>query len=174
MGDGDGRGRAQVLLRDVEQLRERVRRDRHSASVPLLLFGVLTAASAPVVDPRYSGPAWWAPGLEYWAVAAPLGLLLMAWWYRRQRHRTGVGGPDGWPVAALAAGALALAFAAFPHALSLALWAVAAALVVAGAVRRSWRLAAGGVAAVVLAPVVQVALLVVPGGTPTRSSAWGC
>ena len=74
---------AEELIADVDDVRLRARGDRRATSVPLITFGTLTvvdAAARTVTDPR---------GL--WLVLAPAGLVFVAWYYRRQEARTGVG-----------------------------------------------------------------------------------
>jgi 4-amino-4-deoxy-L-arabinose transferase-like glycosyltransferase len=141
---------AQVLLRDVEHLRQRARRDRHAASAPLLLAGVVTVGGAPLADT--TPLAWGWPGGWYWPVALPVAVLLLAWWYRRQRDHTGVGPRFGRLVAALAALAVALVVA-LPFAVFYLFVILAVTLLIAGAVRRSWRQASAGLAVLVLSPV---------------------
>lgn len=74
-------------LLQVERLRTVARADRRPSSVPLLVFGVLTVGYAPWAE---SWTTLWT--MLYWAIAGPVGFLLVGWWYRQRRMRIGVGG----------------------------------------------------------------------------------
>jgi hypothetical protein len=76
------------VLAETEHLRARARADSHPSSVPLLVFGLLALVGAPLADE----PVPIGLGSLYWTLAAPAGCLAIAWWYRRHRARTGVGG----------------------------------------------------------------------------------
>ena len=91
----------QAVLRDVEGVKRRARRDRRATSVPLLTFGWLTLLEAflsAVADPYRS---------LYWLIAAPAGLAFVAWYYRRHEIDSGVGTRSSsywhWALAVLAA-----------------------------------------------------------------------
>ena len=106
MAWGTGRATSPVL-RDVQRLRRRVRRDQRATSVPLLVFGLLTLGSTVVTQPTP------APGLTpatiYWLLAIPLGFSLVALIHHRRRKILGVGTPTrAWAMAALVLGALLL------------------------------------------------------------------
>ena len=92
---------------ELEIARARVRDDlahQASARVPLLLFGVLTLASALAALP--GGGEWFA---VYWLVAGPAGVLLVARHFRGLHRRVGIG-PDGRVTLALSVGMTASVF----------------------------------------------------------------
>jgi hypothetical protein len=74
----------------AQRLSARARGDRRPSSVPLLVFGLLILASAPLMNDPLS--LW---RLAFWVIAGPVGFLLVAWWYRRRRLRAGVGSGRG-------------------------------------------------------------------------------
>ncbi len=101
-----------ALLADVAALRRAARRDRHAYWFPLMMFGVLVLASAPLyVDPsgpeelrtlrrgsalaglggdlllHSSGIGW------FWLAALIGGFLVSLWWYRRHARRAGLQTP---------------------------------------------------------------------------------
>lgn len=95
------------LLKEMAALRRRTRADRHGYWFPLVLFGVLTVAAAPlyvarrVPGPVYDGEGILVPGPvyefqastgrigRYWLAALIIGGLLTVWWYRRRGRRIG-------------------------------------------------------------------------------------
>jgi hypothetical protein len=97
---------AEELLAGARTLRRRARTDRHAYWLPLLFFGLATAAAAPLyvitievpddggalslyavrTDPRIG---------SYWTVALLAGALLSVWWYRRRGNRVGIEGRVG-------------------------------------------------------------------------------
>ena len=79
---------AAETLQHIEHLRRGTRATLASFWFPLVLFGVLTLASA-VVAWRAWGPAVGA----YWAVAGPLGGAVTAAYHRRRERALGVEGP---------------------------------------------------------------------------------
>jgi hypothetical protein len=103
------------LLSDLSRLRRRTRTARHGYWFPLLLFGVLTAAAAPLYLAAASVPATsgsyqvantgpmllsgLSPGPDgfyigwYWTVALVIGFLLTVLWYRRRARQAGVRTP---------------------------------------------------------------------------------
>ena len=115
-GDGQGErpGDAADLLGEMRALRRRVRTARHAYWFPLVLFGVLTSASAPfyVLPGHPAGGGAIArsaaplpvlggfPGATvrgglgyYWLAALLAGLLLTLLWYRRNARRVGLQTP---------------------------------------------------------------------------------
>jgi hypothetical protein len=56
--------------------------------VPLLAFGALTLGYVPLAGQLT------LLSLLYWSIVAPMGFLLVAWWYRRRLVRVGVGSGD--------------------------------------------------------------------------------
>lgn len=76
------------VLAEVERLRRMARGERRASSVPLLAFGVLTLGYVPLAGQLS------LLSLVYWSVIAPVGFLLVAWWYRRRLVRVGVGAGD--------------------------------------------------------------------------------
>lgn len=121
---------AEELLADTVTLRRRAQADRRAYWFPLLLFGLATAAAAPlylermipfegspgtyyvVVDPRLD---------EYWTVVLLGGALLTAWWYQRSGRRIGIEGSVGPAVvAAVLLTMVLLVVEALP--LQIALW----------------------------------------------------
>ena len=58
---------------DFDRLRQRARADRHASSVPLLIFGLLTLGSAPLMDHLDAS-------YLYWMLATPVGFALIAGW----------------------------------------------------------------------------------------------
>jgi hypothetical protein len=83
-------GDATDALKDVERLRRLSEADRRASSVPLVVFGVLTIISAPLVS---DGLTVWS--FFYWLIAGPAGFLLIAAWFRRRRLRYGIGSGKG-------------------------------------------------------------------------------
>jgi hypothetical protein len=115
-GDGQGErpGDAADLLGEMRALRRRVRSARHAYWFPLVLFGVLTLASAPFyvlpgapagrgaiaqsADPLpvlggFPGPAVRSDLGYYWLAALLAGLLLTLLWYRWNARRVGLQTP---------------------------------------------------------------------------------
>jgi hypothetical protein len=86
------------ILSGTGRLRARARADRgNPASVPLIVFGLLTLGGALLV--------LWSGSMPhvYWAAAGPIGLWAVAVLNRRRLVRTGVGtGPTSYGWAALA------------------------------------------------------------------------
>ena len=101
-----------ALLSDLARLRRRTRAARHAYWFPLLLFGLLTCAAAPlyvaaqampgrsgsftvsntgpvILGGMASGPNGFYLGW-YWAVALTCGYLLTVLWYRRHARQAGV------------------------------------------------------------------------------------
>ncbi len=102
-------GEPERLLRELARLRRRTRSARHAYWLPLVLYGLLICAAAPLYvqrqDPRgtgvYStpGPQIQLAGLggyadgyiaAYWLFALVAGFWLTAWWYRRRGRRAGL------------------------------------------------------------------------------------
>jgi hypothetical protein len=102
------------LLADLAQLRRQTRAARHAYWFPLILFGLLTCAAAPLyvvaaAPPPASASLTSGPGPIllggmpigtasfyigwYWAVALVGGYLLTLLWYRRHAGRAGVWTP---------------------------------------------------------------------------------
>jgi hypothetical protein len=100
---------AEQLLGELDSLRRRTRSGRHGYWLPLVLYGVLICAAAPLYvqqdDPRgngiYSppGPAVQLPGLGgwadgyiaiYWLFALVGGFWLTALWYQRRARQAGL------------------------------------------------------------------------------------
>ncbi|MET7667544.1 hypothetical protein [Micromonospora luteifusca] len=113
------------LLASVAALRRRTRVARNAYWLPLLLFGLLTAAAAPLYVESVESPALRAtpdnPALTglggdflersaalgwYWLVALIGGYLLSLWWYRWHGTRVGVQTPTRAYVIAGIAGTL--------------------------------------------------------------------
>ncbi|MEU6080485.1 hypothetical protein [Streptomyces sp. NPDC047108] len=163
------------LLDQAEELRKRARADRRASSVPLIALGVIILLSAPFT---------YGAGVDevlYWYVAAPLGFVAIALWYRRRRTRTGVGSGRG----AYGVAALCLVPGTLLAYLALAYWYVAAPLgfvAVAlwyrrrrtrtgvGSGRGAYGVAAYGVAALCLISVLPLANLVLAVLTPSGHS----
>lgn len=117
-----------AMLGEVRRLRRQAREARHGYWFPLLLFGVLTCASAPfyiqpvprtgtyVVSgpflPAFGGigtPGWQRYLAYYWLSAIAVGLGLTWLWYRRRGRRAGVTTPSrGYLIASAALVILAL------------------------------------------------------------------
>jgi hypothetical protein len=116
------------LLTEMSALRRRARADRHGYWLPLLLFGVLIVAAAPlyvetwrlsdgdVVAGPNDIPAGELYSVEnggqagrYWLAALIFGGLLTVWWYRWRGRRIG---PQGAGAVAVGSAALAVAGAA--------------------------------------------------------------
>lgn len=74
------------VLRHVESVRRQARRQLDHFWFPLVVFGALTLASAPV-QWLWSGPTV----AVFWAVAGPLGGALVGWYYRSRELRLGIG-----------------------------------------------------------------------------------
>jgi hypothetical protein len=111
---GEQPGNAADLLGEMKALRRRARAARHAYWFPLVLFGLLTVASAPfyTVPDQPNGGAFAAQGAfplpvlggasgitvqgflgYYWLAALLAGLLLTLLWYRWNAHRAGVQTP---------------------------------------------------------------------------------
>ena len=74
------------ILAGTGELQAQARADRgNPASVPLIVFGLLTLVSAPL---RMAG---FPLAALFWIAAGPIGLWAVAVWNRRRRVRTGVG-----------------------------------------------------------------------------------
>ena len=117
------------LLGELSRLRRRTRAARHAYWFPLVLFGLLTCAAAPLYTataapgpgggyragatlPLLGGLPGARGGLSlgwYWAVALTAGYLATVLWYRRHARRAGVRTPArGYLVAGIAATAAAI------------------------------------------------------------------
>jgi hypothetical protein len=101
---------AEQLLGELDRLRRRTRSRRHAYWLPLVLYGVLICAAAPLYvqqndPPRRSGvytppgPAIQVPGLGgwadgyiavYWLFALVAGFWLTALWYQRRGRQAGL------------------------------------------------------------------------------------
>lgn len=100
---------AEQLLGELDSLRRRTRSGRHAYWLPLVLYGVLICAAAPLYvqqnDPRGNGvhtppgPAVQLPGLGgwadgyiaiYWLFALVAGFWLTALWYQRRGRQSGL------------------------------------------------------------------------------------
>jgi hypothetical protein len=111
---GERLGGEADLLGEMKALRRRVRAARHAYWFPLVLFGLLTLASAPFyILPGYQAGGVVAtqgapplpmlggfPGVTvqrylgyYWLAALLVGLLLTLLWYRRNARRVGLQTP---------------------------------------------------------------------------------
>lgn len=122
-------GHAARTLEHLEELRARTRTDLGSAWFPLVVFGLLTLASTPII--LLVGAQ--ALGL-YWTVAGLAGGLVVAGYYAIGQRRKGIRAPCGWPLliaAAILAGTLGLGWYGGTAGLPL-LAAVGPPLVVAG------------------------------------------
>ncbi|MEN3357928.1 MAG: hypothetical protein V7637_1910 [Mycobacteriales bacterium] len=116
------------LLEEMTALRRRARADRHGFWFPLVLFGVLMLAAAPlyiahevpaesvaaggdVADSRnlYAFQLNLVRAGRYWLAALIIGGLLTVWWYRRRGRRIG---PQSAGAVAVVTAALAVAAAA--------------------------------------------------------------
>ena len=73
------------LIADVDRVRQRARGDRRATSVPLITFGALMLVDSVARTVTTASRTW------LWLVLAPAGLAFIAWYYRRQEARTGVG-----------------------------------------------------------------------------------
>jgi hypothetical protein len=86
----------------VSALRGRVRRDRRSASFPLLLLGTATAVG---VLPQLlsAGPGRFGPGVGDWLTSMLITAAFVVMWlvYRRRAVSGGVGRPAGFGAAAV-------------------------------------------------------------------------
>jgi hypothetical protein len=99
------------VLADLGRLRRQARAARHAYWFPLVLFGVLIAASSPFFVEQISPPGvtTWVkaaplrtfggmfsqPGLSYyWLAAIVTGLGLTGWWYRQHGARVGLRTPS--------------------------------------------------------------------------------
>ena len=117
-------GAAGEALRDTKTWRSRTRAVRHGCWFPLVMFGLLTLAAAPLFwakdlspcpngevtctfsasggplgNPFVHGPLNWGLGRWislYWVLAVPLGYFATVSYYRHRARRTGVAGRI-WP-----------------------------------------------------------------------------
>ncbi|GAB7044049.1 MULTISPECIES: hypothetical protein [Catenuloplanes] len=82
-----------AILADVHRLRERVRTDRRTVTAPLLTFGVLILAHAPVIGLVSAATAGsrHLVSLLFWPLAGALGLGALWWQAHRIATRDGVG-----------------------------------------------------------------------------------
>jgi hypothetical protein len=106
------------LLGTTQEVGRRTRSILAANSFPLILFGLLGLASAPVAE------IWPGPAIAVlWLVGAPLASLATGLWYRSRELEHGVAA-NGWPYIATAAfimvGATTLGFAGRGSALSYA------------------------------------------------------
>jgi len=115
-GDAPGQGREGPanLLGEMRELRRQARADRHAYWFPLVLFGLLTCAAAPLYlrpgpEPPGAGVIKGGPPLPvlgglpgyavhrylgyYWLAALLGGVLLTLLWYRRNARRVGLQTP---------------------------------------------------------------------------------
>jgi hypothetical protein len=99
---------AKPLLENLRALRAISRADQHAFWLPLLIFGTLTCASAPMYVASSAGKFGWAsagrlaaidgmfgqPGSDtrgvYWLVALAAGAAITALWYRWHGELTGL------------------------------------------------------------------------------------
>lgn len=79
---------AATVLADTRSIRRRTRASLRALWFPCVLFGALALLSA---GPswRYGGPAL---GI-YWALAAPVGIVITSGYYRRRERRVGLEAP---------------------------------------------------------------------------------
>lgn len=96
--------RPEILLQDVEQLRQRTRSHLHAIWFPLVVFGGLSMLSAAVAW-RFGGAALGV----FWLGAAPAGSLITGAFYRRRERRIGLEAPPA-PYVIAAAGIILGAF----------------------------------------------------------------
>lgn len=97
---------AAQTLELLEGIRARTRADLGSAWFPLVVFGVLTLASSPVIV--LAGPAAFG---WYWTVVGPVGGVIVGGYYAIGQRRKGILAPSGWPLViavAILAGTLGL------------------------------------------------------------------
>jgi uncharacterized RDD family membrane protein YckC len=82
---------AKVLLGDLDQLRLHARAKVRTASLPIFILGLLALGGmlanwlVNVVEEYYT------LGHYFWALAAPIGLAVTAWWFGRQQRVLGAG-----------------------------------------------------------------------------------
>ncbi|MBA3690420.1 MAG: hypothetical protein H0W82_03270 [Actinobacteria bacterium] len=104
------------LLTEANRARSEARSMRRGAWFPLIVFGALMVASAPLY--RLSGRVTRPDGISvltygsrwisvYWLIAVPLGYAVCVLSYRRRATRTGVAG-SLWPYVATGLGLFAL------------------------------------------------------------------
>jgi hypothetical protein len=148
---------ADRLLGTTQAAGRRTRSILAANSFPLILFGVLALASAPVAE------AWSWPAIAVlWLVGAPLAAVATGLWYRSRELEHGVAAV-AWPFIATAVcivgGATALGIAGRGSALSYAgpLFVIGLGYMVFARLERSVPVA--GLAAGVLASAVTLALL---------------
>jgi hypothetical protein len=108
-GEPEAGGEPERLLAELTSLRRRTRSARHAYWLPLVLYGLLIGAAAPLYvqrqDPRPAGigfppgPQVQLPGLGgygdgyiavYWLFALVAGFWLTALWYRRRGRQAGL------------------------------------------------------------------------------------
>jgi len=126
-------------LRAAKKWRSFTRAIRHGSWFPLVTFGLLTLAAAPLFwttiprcpnaknacsfvqnrgplgNPFVQGPVGWGIGRwisVYWVVAVPLGYFATVLYYRHRARRTGVAGRI-WPAVAVGLALLALMVGSF-------------------------------------------------------------
>lgn len=104
--DSDTSTSAADLLHEAERLRQRARRDGHRTSVPLFIFGALIIVAGLLEFGTDYGSRFSTAGLLM-PLATPVALAFLAWWFRRQQRRVGVGHGPARPLV-VAGGALCL------------------------------------------------------------------
>ena len=156
--------RAADVLAGLEDVRAQTRRRRGVPWFPLVCFGLLTAASAPVV--AITSPS--ALGL-FWLVAGPLGMVLVSRHYQARAQVSGVSGRLR-PMSALTvAGAALPMVAGIGGGLALGEHAgvLAPVLVVFAAYLALGWLLQDGRPALALAPATGIAIALAVGDRPT-------
>jgi len=82
---------AGVLLGDLDQLRLHARADVRTASVPIIVLGLLALGGMAANLMTNRVDEYHMLGHYFWALAAPVGLAVTAWWFRRQQRVLGAG-----------------------------------------------------------------------------------
>lgn len=77
---------AQALLDELDRVRRRAQGDLHAASVPLFVLGLLAIGGVVAGWDTFGYFSW-----LYWTLAAPVGLIVTGWWFRRLRRSQGAG-----------------------------------------------------------------------------------
>ena len=156
------------LLDETQRLAARARADRHWTWLPLVVFGGLSLAAAPLyINTATIAIGVWAP-MVYWLVAGPIGYTICARYHRRRRQRTGIGGVPVGPY--VTTGVLLLLCLVLLLPFRLEFVAIALALLVLAWRERSWAL---GMVAAVLCSLSLVAGLYNTENLYHYSGPWG-
>lgn len=140
----DDMAKTSDTLQELKRVRERVRRDRRPASIPL---SVLTAAMALFTAMQWWGWATdsisWTDPTWFWVIAAPIGFAVAAQWYRKVERDIGVSTQRIVRTLAIAAFVSLLVFPLLGFPMGVPYAVLGTAFLVIGVTQRSGHLIAG-------------------------------